>query len=35
MKVPNVDRAIVAEEKLTSYLLNVSHKRGAPKARLR
>ena len=34
MKVPNADRAIVATDKLTGYLLNVSHKRGGPKARL-
>lgn len=34
MRVPNADRAIVAAEKLTAYLLNVSHKRGAAKARL-
>jgi hypothetical protein len=34
MKVPNGDRAIVAADKLTGYLLNVSHKRGGPKARL-
>ena len=32
--VPNADRAIIAHEKLTGYLLNVSHKRGGPKARL-
>jgi hypothetical protein len=34
MTVPNADRAIIATEKLTGYLLNVSHKRGGPKARL-
>ena len=34
MKVPNADRAIIAAEKLTGYLLNVSHKRGGSKARL-
>ena len=34
MTVPNVDRALIAPEKLTGYLLNVSHKRGGPKARL-
>jgi hypothetical protein len=34
MTVPNADRAIIAPEKLTAYLLNVSHKRGAAKARL-
>ncbi len=34
MTVPNAERAIIAVEKLTEYLLNVSHKRGAAKARL-
>ena len=34
MRVPNADRAIIATDKLTTYLLNVSHKRGGPKARL-
>ena len=34
MKVPNANRAIIAADKLTGYLLNVSHKRGGPKARL-
>ena len=34
MKMPNADRAIIAEDKLTGYLLNVSHRRGGPKARL-
>jgi hypothetical protein len=34
MKTPNADRATVAPTKLTAYLLNVSHKRGAAKARL-
>jgi Domain of unknown function (DUF6883) len=34
MTVRNADRAIIAMEKLTGYLLNVSHKRGGPKARL-
>lgn len=34
MKIPNADRAIVAPTKLTAYLLNVAHKRGAAKARL-
>jgi hypothetical protein len=34
MTVPNADRAIIAAEKLTAYLLNNSHKRGAAKARL-
>ena len=34
MPIPNPDRAIIAVEKLTTYLLNPSHKRGAAKARL-
>ena len=34
MRIPNADPAIVAPTKLTTYLLNVSHKRGAAKARL-
>lgn len=34
MTVPNADRAIIATDKLTGYLLNASHKRGGPKARL-
>lgn len=34
MKVPNAERAIIASEKLVGYLLNLSHRRGAAKARL-
>jgi hypothetical protein len=34
MTIPNAERAIIASEKLTGYLLNVSHKRGGPKARM-
>ena len=34
MTVPNADQAIIAAAKLTTYLLNVSHKRGSAKARL-
>jgi hypothetical protein len=34
MTVPNAARAIIAADKITGYLLNVSHKRGGPKARL-
>jgi hypothetical protein len=34
MTVPNAERAVIAAEKLTEYLLNMSHKRGAAKARL-
>jgi hypothetical protein len=32
--IPNAHRATIAIEKLTAYLLNPSHKRGAAKARL-
>jgi hypothetical protein len=32
--IPNADRATIAVEKLTAYLLNPSHKRGGAKARL-
>src|SRR5262249_24611546 len=34
MTIPNADRAIIAADKLTGYLLNMSHKRGSAKARL-
>ena len=34
MKLPNADRAVMTEDKLRNYLLNVSHRRGASKARL-
>lgn len=34
MTVPNAGRAIIAAEKITGYLLNLSHKRGGPKAKL-
>jgi hypothetical protein len=34
MPIPNADRAVIAVEKLTAYLLNTSHKRGGAKARL-
>jgi hypothetical protein len=34
MKVPNADQAVIAQDKLCNYLLNVSHRRGASKARL-
>ena len=34
MPIPNADRATIAVEKLTAYLLNPAHKRGSPKARL-
>jgi len=28
MKLPNVERAVIAREKLVTYLLDVEHKRG-------
>ncbi len=34
MKLPNRERAIVAREKLTDYLLNTKHRRGGSKAQL-
>jgi hypothetical protein len=34
MKLPSHERAVIAKEKLTDYLLNVAHKRGGAKARL-
>ena len=34
MPIPNADRAIIAVQKVTAYLLNASHKRGGAKARL-
>ena len=34
MKVPNADKAIIAEDKLSNYLLNITHRRGGSKARL-
>lgn len=34
MTVPDADHAIIPVAKRTEYLLNVSHKRGGPKARL-
>lgn len=34
MTVPNAERAVIAADKLTEYLLNLSHRRGAAKARL-
>lgn len=32
MKIPNAERAIITQEKITLYLLNVEHKRGGSKA---
>ena len=34
MKLPNADRAIIAEDKLCTYLLNAAHRRGGSKARM-
>ena len=34
MRIPNAERAVVAADKLRGYLLNLSHRRGAAKARL-
>lgn len=34
MRLPNHERAVIAPEKLTTYLLNTAHRRGGPKARL-
>jgi len=34
MKLPNRERAVIAPDKLTEYLLNVEHERGGTKARL-
>ncbi|MBI4670874.1 MAG: hypothetical protein HY741_04290 [Chloroflexi bacterium] len=32
MKLPNAERAIIAQDKLVEYLLNVEHERGGSKA---
>ncbi len=34
MKLPNAGRAIIAEDKLRTYLLNAPHRRGGSKAKL-
>ena len=34
MRIPQADRAFIAIEKLTDYLLNVDHPDGGPKARV-
>jgi hypothetical protein len=34
MQIPNAERAEIAREKLTDYLLNLQHRRGAAKAKL-
>ena len=33
MKLPNAENAVVPEEKITRYLLDLTHKRGGPKAK--
>lgn len=34
MKLPNAANAVIAEEKIAAYLLDVTHRRGGSKARL-
>lgn len=34
MKLPNSEYAVIASDKITTYLLNTAHKRGGTKARL-
>jgi hypothetical protein len=34
VKLPNADKAVIAEDKLRTYLLNVEHRRGGSKATL-
>jgi hypothetical protein len=34
MNIPNSDRAVIEQSKLTEYLLNTEHKRGGAKAKL-
>ena len=34
MKIPNAGNAVIAEDKLRNYLLNLAHRRGGPKAKL-
>jgi hypothetical protein len=34
MNLPNANNAVIAQDKLCDYLLNVAHRRGGPKARL-
>jgi hypothetical protein len=34
MKVPNADQAIIGQDKLCNYLLNLAHRRGTSKAKL-
>ena len=34
MNIPNADKAVIAEDKLRNYLLNLAHRRGGSKAKL-
>jgi hypothetical protein len=34
VKIPNAEKAIIAQDKLCDYLLNLGHRRGASKAKL-
>jgi hypothetical protein len=34
MKLPNLEHAVIAPDKLIQYLLNLEHKRGGHKARV-
>ncbi|MGH7178465.1 MAG: DUF6883 domain-containing protein [Tepidisphaeraceae bacterium] len=34
MRIPNAQQAVIAHDKLVSYLLNAAHERGYAKARL-
>lgn len=34
MKLPNADKAVIAQHKLCDYLLNLAHRRGGSKAKL-
>jgi uncharacterized protein DUF6883 len=34
MKLPNADKAVIAQDKLVLYLLNVAHRKGSGKARM-
>jgi hypothetical protein len=34
MRIPGADRALISEEKIVEYLLNIDHPDGGPKARV-
>jgi hypothetical protein len=34
MKIPNAHQAVITQDKLCTYLLNIAHRRGASKAKL-